>query len=38
VQPAVTVHQPSIRARDAAHDVVVDRRRSWDRRGGRPNQ
>src|SRR5687767_13455408 len=33
VQPAVTVHQPSIRARDAAHDVVFDRRRSWDRRG-----
>src|SRR3981189_2697173 len=33
VQPAVTVHQPSIRARDAAHDVVFDRRRSSDRRG-----
>ena len=33
VQPAVTVHQPSIRARGAAHDVVFDRRRSWDRRG-----
>src|SRR5678815_30264 len=33
VQPAVTVHQPSIRAREAAHDVVFDRRRSWDRRG-----
>src|SRR5262249_24499660 len=33
VRPAVTVHQPSIRARDAAHDVVCDRRRSWDRRG-----
>src|SRR4030095_8005938 len=33
VQPAVTVHQPSIRARDAAHDVVFDRRRSGDRRG-----
>src|SRR5258708_19934515 len=33
VQPAVTVHQPSIRARDAAHDVVFDRRRSRDRRG-----
>jgi hypothetical protein len=33
VQPAVTVHQPSIRARNAAHDVVFDRRRSWDRRG-----
>src|SRR4029453_12381427 len=31
--PAVTVHQPSIRAREAAHDVVFDRRRSWDRRG-----
>ena len=33
VQPAVTVHQPSIRAREAAHDVVFDRRRSADRRG-----
>jgi hypothetical protein len=33
VQPAVTVHQPSIRAREAAHDVVFDRRRSVDRRG-----
>src|SRR5258708_29274509 len=33
VRPAVTVHQPSIRARDAAHDVVFDRRRSRDRRG-----
>src|SRR5262245_13673797 len=32
VRPAV-VHQPSIRARDAAHDVVFDRRRSPDRRG-----
>ena len=32
VEPAVTVHQPSIRAR-TAHDVVFDRRRSWDRRG-----
>ena len=32
--PAVTVHQPSIRAREAAHDVVFDRRRSSDRRGG----
>ena len=31
---AVTVHQPSIRAREAAHDVVFDRRRSPDRRGG----
>src|SRR5262250_2510304 len=31
---AVTVHQPSIRAREAAHDVVFDRRRSSDRRGG----
>jgi hypothetical protein len=32
VGPAVTVHQPSIRVRDAAHDVVFDRRRSSDRR------
>src|SRR4030095_9866711 len=28
VQPAVTVHQPSIRARDAAHDVVFKIARS----------
>jgi hypothetical protein len=30
---AARVNQPSIRARDAAHDVVFDRRRSSDRRG-----
>jgi hypothetical protein len=33
VPTALTVHQPSIRARWAAHDVVFDRRRSRDRRG-----
>jgi hypothetical protein len=33
VPPAGTLHQPSIRAREAAHEVVFDRRRFANRRG-----
>jgi hypothetical protein len=35
---AVTVHQPSIRAREAAHDVVFEVDDWWIVEGGRPNQ